>query len=154
MSPPMSTKAKTVSFAPAAAAGESGILVAPLIDIVFLLICFYLLVAQLITRQKDPSVQLPAMASPLADKEGPAEFVINLRRDGTITVGGRPASVAETRRMLADQLARARRTRQPLRAVVRADRRGNCGALDEVLQACRDAGLRQIVFRSSQKEGP
>jgi biopolymer transport protein ExbD len=150
----MTDKTRTMQFAPAAAPDQAGLNVAPLIDIVFLLIGFYLLVAQLITHQKDLSVQLPAMASPAGREESPAEFVINVRDDGTITVGGRPAALPDLRAMLADQLARTRGAEQPLRVVVRADRRGRAGKLDEVLQACREVGLQRIVFRSARKDSP
>ena len=144
----MSDQSRTVRFARAEPADAASIQVAPLIDIVFLLICFYLLVGQLVRDQKDPSVQLPAMASPVGHQESPAEFVINVRSDGTITIAGHPVTVLEAQKMLADQVTRAAQDRQPLRVVVRADRRGQCGKLDEVLQACREAGLQAVVLRS------
>ena len=72
---------------------ERSLQMAPLIDVVFLLICFYLFVAQLITNQKDPSVHLAEMGSPIAARETPAEVTINLRSDGAITMGGRPVTL-------------------------------------------------------------
>lgn len=145
---------RTIRFVADAPAEQAGVQVAPLIDIVFLLICFYLLVAQLITTQKDPSVQLPAMSSPAGRQESPAEFVINVRRDGTVTVGGRAVALGDLRAMLAEQSARALGAGRPLRVVVRADRRGSAGQLDAVLQACREAGLRTVIFRSEKKDKP
>ena len=151
----MFRKTREIQFAAAAGrpAGTT-MQVAPLIDIVFLLICFYLLVAQLISTQKDPTVELPEMASPAARPEDPAEFVINLRHDGTVTVEGRPVELRAVRAMLAEQLARAERTKQPLRVVVRADRRQRFGKLDELLKVCRQAGARQVVYRTVRKEQP
>jgi biopolymer transport protein ExbD len=126
--------------------------VAPLIDIVFLLICFYLLVAQMIGNQKDLSVQLPAMANPVIRQEAPAELVINLRQDGMITVGGRRTSLSALRALLVDQVAGANRTKRTLSVVVRADRRQRYGKLDEVFKVCRQSGVRNLVLRAAEKE--
>ena len=150
----MAQEPRTIELAGAAEPAGVEIQMAPLIDIVFLLICFYLLVAQLIEHQEDPAVVLPAMASPGLRKEDPAEFVINLRQDGVVVVGGRPTDLPALRALLAGQLNQARQAGQPLRVVIRADRRQRYGKLDEVLKACRGAGVRQIVFRTLEKDSP
>ena len=149
---PESDAMKTMQFIPAEPPREVDIQVAPLIDIVFLLICFYLLVSQLITTQKDPSVVLPVMASPAAVSEQPAELVINLRNDGAIVIGGRSVSLAVMRSLLAEQIARCRKKNETLRVVVRADRRQRFGKLDDILRAARQAGAKQVVFRARKGE--
>lgn len=127
---------------------------APLIDIVFLLICFYLLVSQLIQHQRDPSVQLPAMVSPVAQVEAPAEIVINLRADGKITIDGRPVPLETLVAVIAGELKRHEAAGTALRVVVRADKRQRFARLDEVLAACREAGLPQVIWRSKKGGGP
>lgn len=138
----------------ASAEQDSGVIihVAPLIDIVFLLICFYLLVAQMISNQKDLSVQLPAMANPVIRQEAPAEFVINLRHDGIITVGGQRISLSALRTMLADQVDGANRTKRTFSVVVRPDRRQRYGRLNEIFEVCRQSGVRTLVFRAAEKD--
>ena len=126
----------------------AGLQVAPLIDIVFLLICFYLLVAQLTTEQKDASVELPAMAKAALAVERPAEIVINLRRDGGVVVGGRTIDNEGLQTLLAGAVADSRRSGQPLRVVLRADGRQRSGNMNRVLDTCRRMGVRQIVFRA------
>ncbi|HET6429408.1 MAG TPA: biopolymer transporter ExbD [Phycisphaerae bacterium] len=145
---------KTLSFVSDEPPEGLGLQVAPLIDIVFLLICFYLLVSQLVTSQKDASVELPEMTNPVVRNEGPAEFVINLRADGTATIDRRPAALPAIRAMLRAQLERAAQTRQPLRVAIRADRWGRFGKLDDVLGICRDAGLEWAVVRCRKGQGP
>jgi len=122
--------------------------VAPLVDTVLFLIWFYLLVGQLVIHQKDAAVQLPAMASPMSTVEVPAELVINVRQDSTITIDGRPTETAALGRLVASELAKAQAAGQQLRVVVRADRRQRFALLDEVLRTCRRAGLSQVVFRA------
>ena len=127
---------------------------APLVDIVFLLICFYLFVAQLISGQKDHTVELPVMISPAARAELPAELVINLREDGTVTVGGRAIALSELPAIVMGGTGGHGKTTGPVRVVVRADRRQPFGNLDEVLAICRQSGVTLVVFRTRQGEGP
>lgn len=141
---------ETLDFAPPPRRRRVAIRMAPLIDIVFLLICFYLLVAELIRSQKDPTVALPAMAHAAAGEELPAEVVVNLRADATVTVNGVEVAVERLTRLLRTERAKALRSRQPLRVVVRADRRQRFGRLDDVLGACKRAGLATIVFRARE----
>ena len=152
-----------LDFVSATVEKPTGLQMAPLIDIVFLLICFYMLVAQLITNQKDASVLLPAMVNPVAQSERPAEIVINLRADDRITVDGRAISLARLEAVLKDHLAKARLRagRRPgegkagpadtsslLRVVIRADRRQRFGRLGQVFAACRRAGITHVVPRA------
>ena len=147
-------KVKTMSFASPDEDRAFAIQVAPLIDIVFLLICFYLLVAQLIGSQKDPSVQLASMSDQVLAAEAPAELVINLRDDGTVTVGGRPVRMSGLRALLADEKSNAAQAGQRFSVVVRADRRQRYGKLDEVLRLCRQAGVGKLIFRAAGKDRP
>jgi biopolymer transport protein ExbD len=81
----------------------------------------------------------------------PAEFVINLRRDGTVTLEGRLASLPALRGRLRARLDRAAAKNERLRVIVRADRRGRFGQLDEVLGLCRRAGVEQIIMRTVRR---
>jgi len=139
-------------FVPAEPAASPRIQVAPLVDIVFLLVCFFMLTSQLIQRHKDPAVELPVMTSPDAAHEVPAEVTVNLRPDGALSVGGRRIAVDDLDGILAAHLARAQRRGEALRVVVRADRRQRFARLDEVLDVCRRVRLPQIVFRARGDE--
>jgi biopolymer transport protein ExbD len=142
----------TLEFAPGQPNRPAALPMAPLIDIVFLLICFYLLVAQLIRSQKDPAVELPAMAHARSQRELPAEVVVNVRADGAIVVNGRAVSLAGLPGLLRGELDRARRDGKPFRVVVRADRRQQFARLDEALRACKRAGLAKVVFRAREEQ--
>ncbi len=149
---PESDASNNLQFIPDEPTHEVDIQVAPLIDVVFLLICFYLLVSQLITTQKDPSVVLPVMGTLAAVSEQPAEFVVNLRDDGAIVIGGRSVSLAVMHSLLSEQLAHSREKNETLRVVVRADHRQRFGKFDDVLRTVRNAGARQVVFRARKGE--
>lgn len=145
----MNDTTQTLQFGGTAARAEASVQMAPLIDIVFLLICFYLLVAQLITTQSDPAVQLPTMTSPLAATEQPAEVVVNLREDGTVLVNNQPLSLDALRAMLSASLADSD---QPLRVVIRPDRRQRYQRLGEILAICRELNVAQVILRAQGGE--
>lgn len=140
-----------LDFEPADAPRPMGIQIAPLIDIVFLLICFFMLATQLIQTQSDTSVKLPAMSSH-AGPDTPAELIINVRQDGRLRVDSEFFTTASlTGRLAAEQARRAGRNQQ-LRVVIRADRRQLFDQLDQVLDACRQAGISQIILRAERGE--
>jgi len=127
--------------------------VAPMVDIVLFLICFFMLASEMVQGQKDRLVELPYMKSPLAAVETRAEVIVNLRPDGAVTVQGESLALDSLAGLLAGESQAARREGRPLRVVVRADRRQRFAALDDVLTACRKAGLEQVVFRATEEEG-
>lgn len=140
----------TLNFGGQENAFEAKLQLAPVVDLVLFLIWFYLLVGHFVVSQKDPDVELPAMASLAASHELPAEVVINLRADDKVTIAGREYAGAALVQAIRNELAKAQAEGQGLRVVVRADRRQSFARLDEVLRYCRVAGVRQIVFRAEE----
>jgi biopolymer transport protein ExbD len=129
---------------------------APLVDIVFLLICFYLFVSQTINEQADPRVSLPVMTADVAAPEQPAEIVINVLAPGTsgggeLIVLGQTVNASELDVLLRNEAAKARAAGQSLRVVVRADRRQRFRSLQEVLVTCKRAGLSQVILRAGDE---
>lgn len=140
-----------MSFAPAAHGKPPKLAMAPLVDIVLLLICFYMLVANTIQQQEDPDVQLPRVASEQALEERPAELIINVHADRRIVANGRALPLDALRAWLAEQQARAAADDRQVLVVVRADKRQRYGLLDDVLKTCREAGLSQVMLRAAKR---
>lgn len=109
---------------------------APLIDMVFLLLVFYV-----VTASFDPGAAVPvrrpesAQAAPVA---GP-RLAVALTRDGAAFVDGRPA-----RADLREAVARALRARGTRRVLLYADRAAPTGALLRTMDACRAAGAEDV----------
>ena len=144
----MNPREGAMRFAPSVPQAAPHLQVAPLVDTVFLLVCFFMLTSQLIQTQKDPEVDLPVMISPDARREIPAEVTVNLRLDGVLTVDGRRVPLDGLDGVLAGHLDRGLRGGEPVRVVIRADRRQRFARLDEVLEVCRKIGLREVIFRA------
>jgi biopolymer transport protein ExbD len=62
--------------------------IAPLIDVVFLLLIYFMVTAQLIKKEGDISFMLPAPSTTTSVIDIPMEVLIEIARDGTVVVEG------------------------------------------------------------------
>ncbi len=141
----------TLRFQPDDAESPPHLGMAPLVDIVLLLICFYLFVMQSIQSRAEATIDLPAVYHAPAVAAEPAELVLNLDADGTITLNGQTLTLGALPSALTTELARAADQEQQLALVVRADRSQTYGRLDAVLETCREAGLGAVTLRTTQE---
>ena len=119
----------------------------PLIDIVFLLIIFFLLATTFVEIEKDIGVQLPPAATGKERRKAAGSVIINVHRDGTLVVLGRVVTKEE----LYDEL-RATWDRDVFTAVVvRGDKRAAHGAVVEVLDLCKKARIRNIAVTTFER---
>lgn len=106
--------------------------ITPMIDVVFLLLIFFITVSQISQAQNDP-VQLPELSGS-ADQE-PTELTINIRDTGEIVVEGRvyteEAFISLVTRVLADQGDDPSR----VTVVIRADTRVLAGSVNDVVKS-------------------
>jgi biopolymer transport protein ExbD len=123
---------------------------APLVDIVLLLICFYLLVMQSMQNRTDDRIELPQMVNNQTTDMAPAELVVNITATGDISLNGEAVDIADLKKRLETERGRAEAIRQGLSVVVRADGRQRYGLLDAALSACRDAGLGVVTIRATE----
>lgn len=63
-----------------------GVQVSPLIDVVFLLLIYFMVTSSLIKKEAVFSFALPVLGSPLADM--PVEVVVAIAADGTVELNG------------------------------------------------------------------
>ena len=112
---------------------------APLIDIVFLLIIFFMTVSQ-ISRVQVETVNLPEAES--GERSKPllsGRLVVNVHKDGRISVLGRNRSLAAFRALLAEVV----RGRNPddIAVLVRGDRELPWDTAGAILKACAAQGI-------------
>lgn len=123
------------------AAGPPHVNVTPLIDVVMVLIVFYLIVGQLVLDRRG-DVELPtAIAGEQDDpREGP--IIVTVAGAGDVLVEGEPVEPARAGRVVAGVLAA-----DPDRPVqVRGSRAMPFSAVEPVLDSLRDAGVRRVRF--------
>lgn len=119
---------------------EPNLNLTPMIDIVFLLIIFFMVGTQFTQREREFDIKLPTAteAQPLTSL--PDEIVVNVRQDGTIVVRGEERTVDELEGMLAE----ARTNYADQAVVLRGAGEGLYQHVMDVLSACRRAKIRNI----------
>jgi biopolymer transport protein ExbD len=122
---------------------EKGILdVAPLIDIVFLLLIFFMLTSSFVF-QPGIRVDLPkAVTSEVLNRE---LLVIVLTRNDEVYISDRLVSREE----ISSYLSLAARSNQPV--LIKADKSSGLGKVIEIWDICRESGVKQINIATTQK---
>lgn len=124
----------------------------PMIDVVFLLIVFFLVSSHLARREARLELPLPSAATGERDTTTSPRLTINVLADGSTLLGATPAPEGG----LAERLRTAAAEHGgELRVRVRGDRTVGYGAIEPVLAACAEAGIVDIgfgVFRDTPEE--
>ena len=125
--------------------------IAPLIDVVFLLIIFFMTVSQ-ISRVEVEDLVLPEAAA--GQPRPPVRrLIVNVHATGRRVVSGQDQSMASLVRMLADAVNEP--GGRELSVLVRADREADWAHVAEVMQACAANGIGRVrVAVSEPGAGP
>ncbi len=115
-----------------------GVDLTPMIDMVFLLLVFFLLTSVFSLPVVD--VSPPAAESPASRRLPPA--TVTVRRDGALSLNGRSVSEAGLGRELGRLLAGS----PDRRVLIQADRRVSFGAVVRVMEISREAGAGDVSF--------
>ncbi|MCP3919539.1 MAG: biopolymer transporter ExbD [bacterium] len=113
---------------------------APMIDVVFLLLIFFMVATTFVQREKEMAVELPVAES---GDEAPVdmdEIVINLLSDGSIKVNGELLDQEQ----LDSLLVRAARSNPETPVTIRGDKDVVLQQAVSVMDSCRVAGLIDI----------
>ena len=124
----------------------------PMIDVVFLLIIFFMVGAKFTEMERHIDLEVPQVSEAAALAPAPEKRVVNVHRDGTITLDQRQVTLEE----LTQQLAAARQQYADLGVVVRGDASGTFQQVAAALSAVRRAGVAEmgIAVRMAQAEQP
>jgi len=122
---------------------------APMIDIIFVLLLFFLVTSALQEQEKSITVDLPTSVSGASRVRTPSEIVINVTREGEILIYREALSIELLKEKLR-QLAQLYSHSVPA-VIVRGDRYANYGRIVEVLDVCAQANMRNVSFVSVEK---
>ncbi|MBN2097707.1 MAG: biopolymer transporter ExbD [Candidatus Omnitrophica bacterium] len=117
--------------------------IAPLIDVVFLLLIFFMLTSSYIL-QPGIRINLPkALTSEVIQKRN---LVVTVSAEELIYLNNRPIALKD----LKNRLQEAARENKAL--LIKADRRASLGKVVEIWDLSREAGLTQINIATEQSE--
>lgn len=117
---------------------SSSLSMTPLIDVVFLLLIFFLVTSRFEKEEREIDIDLPDASQSVPLIEQPSEIVVNLDGEGRIVVDGRPRGLDELEGIL-----RQASVNNPLTqtVLIRSDRRAPVGAFISVIDVCKELGL-------------
>ena len=122
----------------------------PMIDVVFLLIIFFLVSSHLARQENQIEMELPVAKSADDDVEQDTPRVtVNVKEDGTIWVGGRPVSPGG----LTQQLTAARQQQgDELEVRIRGSRVAPYQFFEPIMLACTESGIWNVTFAVYREE--
>ena len=120
--------------------GEPEFSMAPLIDIVFQMLIFFMVATTYNRQERDLSIELPFAESAQEPANLPEEIVIDVARDGRVSISGR----AVERDSLVAALVETAHERAEIPVTVRGDRLVHHEDVVAVLDACGLAGLSNV----------
>ena len=123
-----------------------GIQLAPLVDVLLLLLIFFLMTWNAARNENELDVKVPK-ASAAKEKAAPiGDVVVNVKTDGNVVVNRRTLSGAELTEMLKNLVQL-----YPDQAVViRGDETGAYKNVVGVLNICSEAGITNIAFATAK----
>jgi len=116
----------------------------PMIDLVFLLLIFFMTSSRLITFRQDPNVNIPIALGAKVPKMVEGRVVLNIYKDGTIK-----GEAGETSLSLTDVqnlMAKAKVNNPKTRLHLRADRGAKHEFVRDVIQASARGGVSNVIF--------
>ncbi len=129
---------------------RTGIQLAPMIDIVFLLLIFFIVLWNYARFETEIDISVPAASSGENPQRTIGEIVVNVRKDGEIIVEGLSKSDPELLGMFKNIVEA-----YPDQAVIlRGDREAAFDHIVRVLNVCQQAGIWNVSFATAPPEPP
>ncbi|GAB5404509.1 MAG: biopolymer transporter ExbD [Aureliella sp.] len=123
--------------------GTATINMTPMIDVVFLLIIFFLVSSHLAKQENSVSLDLPLADANVADETTGSVVVVNILPDGSWQLGA--ADVSEPQ-LAAGLTERSVNSPDGLRLKIRTDKTVPYARIEPVLRAAAQAGIGDVVF--------
>lgn len=114
-----------------------GVSLTSMLDVIFLLLCFFVTVSVYSQWENEISIKLPDAATSDEPNRLPGEIVVNLAKDGKVTVNG----VVRTLDELQERLAKVATFYPDQAVIVRADKDVRYETLVGLIDACRAANV-------------
>lgn len=121
---------------------------APLIDIVFLLLVFFMSASIFHQLETEINITVPTAKEASETRRSPGEIIINIRRDGSVVVNQRDLTHEELREML----QRISKLYEGQPVIIRADRRAYHEHVVGVLDICAGADIWNVSFATMRED--
>lgn len=117
-----------------------------MIDMVFLLLVFFMTVSTLAQAEKQENVELPESHESDVPDDLSDRGIVTVNAQGEIFLGTGQVSLEQMKARLEESL----RDNPELRVQVRADQNVLYGKVKQVLKACAEAGAYEVIYATYQ----
>jgi len=121
-----------------------------MLDVIFLLLCFFVTASVFSQWESEISISLPAASSSETPSRLPGEVILNVARDGSVTVNARKLTLND----LGERLRKVADFYPGQPVVIRADRETSYDSLVKVLDTCRVAGVWNFSLATVEEKEP
>ena len=125
---------------------EMGFQLAPMIDMTFLLLIFFMVTTKISKEQIKEEVKLPVASNALIPEDVSNRDIISIDAQGRYFIG---QEIADKKR-LAVYLKKRFENTPPLRLYIRADQKTSGKKIKEIMKMAADAGAVDVIFGSYQ----
>jgi len=125
-----------------------GLRIAPLVDIVFLLLIFFLVATTFYEAEKDITIRLADATEGEQREKSPRIVIINVKESGVVVVNERVLNMNQ----LEERLTGARDVNPEVIAVVRCDKRAYHADFVKVLNLCEKVDVSQVAVATFQTD--
>ena len=127
---------------------RTGIQLAPMIDVVFLLLIFFIVLWNYARFETEIDISVPAASAGENPERTIGEIVVNVKKEGGIIIEGIERTELETLEMFKSIVAA-----YPDQALIlRGDKEASFDHIVKVLNLCKEANIWNISFATSQPE--
>lgn len=122
-----------------------GFLIAPMVDILLVLLGFFMLTWSFARQERELDVQMPSAGEAKEQRRSVGEVIINVKADGSLVMNRRAMTPAE----LLAALSRVAELYPDQAVVLRGDQRVDYGHIVQALDVCRKANIWNVAFATA-----
>lgn len=122
----------------------------PMIDMIFLLIIFFLTATTFVQKEREMDIDLPASrGAGSLSKSIDTSLILNIKQDGSCYVAGRKLAGKELLDFVTERNLRAQ---SALKVKIRADKRTPHGLVTDIYAIVEKAGVRRLHVDTRQED--
>ena len=125
-----------------------GFQIAPMVDILLVLLCFFIVTWSFAKKEMDLSVKVPSAQNAKESSSVLNQTVLNVRSDGTVVWNNAKVS----RQDLEDRLRTLSKDFPDFAIIVRGDEKVEWRFIASVIDSCRAANIWNVAFATRKQE--
>jgi biopolymer transport protein ExbD len=125
-----------------------GFQIAPMVDILLVLLCFFIVTWSFARKEMELDVKVPAAQSGKESNPMINQTVLNVKEDGSVVWNRKPTSLEE----LGARLRQLANLYPDYAIILRGDERADYKHIVNVLDVCREANIWNVAFATGKVE--